>query len=162
MEVVLDSDRYVIMEYVSQQAEEFRFAEMYYLLKKQDSPKWEAKEVKISLEWLADMGLIKRKTVKVKLGQTWLYYQPCFDYAFLSGRIKPKGGRTRTEARSYICRGMIEELRYKYACIMERFNRALWNLSYKSPFVITEMEFVISMTPEGKRLLKKKIEELDK
>ena len=34
MEVVLDSDRYVIMEYVSQQAEEFRFAEMYYLLKK--------------------------------------------------------------------------------------------------------------------------------
>lgn len=46
MEVVLDSDRYVIMEYVSQQAEEFRSAEMYYLLKKQDSPKWEAEEIK--------------------------------------------------------------------------------------------------------------------
>lgn len=162
MEVLLDSDRYVIMEYVSQQAEEFRFTEMYYLLKKQDSPKWKAKEVKISLEWLADMGLIKRKTVKVKPGQTWLYYQPCFNYAFLSGRIKPEGEGTRTEAMSYICRGIIEKLRYKYACIMERYNRASWNLSYKSPFVIAEMEFVIPMTPKEKQLLKKKIEKLDK
>ena len=57
VEIMLSTDRYIIMEYVSRQVKEFRLAEMYDLLKKQDSQKWKAKEVKISLEWLADMGL---------------------------------------------------------------------------------------------------------
>ena len=161
MEVMLSADRYIIMENVSRQTNEFRFAEMYNLLKKIDLGRWKAKEVKITLEWLADMGLIKRKTVKASPGQAWLFYQPCFDHAFLHSRIKPEGSGNRAETRVYICRGIIEKLRYKYACIMERYNRVLWELSYKSPFVIAEMEFVIPMTPEEKQLLKKKIEELD-
>lgn len=160
MEVELDPDRYDIMAYISGQKKEFRFAELYHLLKKHDPQKWEAKEVKISLEWLADMGLIKRKTVKVNPGQAWLFYQPCFDHDFLYNRIKPEGSGSCAETRVYICRGIIEKLRYKYACIMERYNRAAWDLSYKSPFVIAEMEFVIPLTPEEKQLLKKKIEEL--
>ncbi len=40
-EVVLGADRYMIMECVSRQAKEFRFAEMYYLLKKFDSGRWQ-------------------------------------------------------------------------------------------------------------------------
>lgn len=78
-----------------------------------------------------------------------------------NSRIKPEGSGNRAENRVYICRGIIEKLRYKYACIMERYNRVFWEPSYKSPFVIAEMEFVIPMTPEEKQLLKKKIEELD-
>lgn len=162
VEIMLSTDRYIIMEYVSRQVKEFRLAEMYDLLKKQDSQKWKAKEVKISLEWLADMGLIKRKTVKVKPGQAWLFYQPCFDHDYLLSRIKPEDRGNCTETRVYICRGIIEKLRYKYACIMERYTRATWDLSYKSPFIIAEMEFVTPMTPEEKKLLRKKIEELDK
>lgn len=73
MEVALDPDRYEIMIYIAGRTEEFRLAELYYLLKKQDPQKWKAKEVKISLEWLADMGLIKRKTVKASPGQAWLF-----------------------------------------------------------------------------------------
>lgn len=101
MEVVLDPDRYDIMVYISSQTKEFRLAELYYLLKKQDPQKWETKEVKISLEWLADMGLIKRKTVKVNPGQAWLFYQPCFDHAFLHSRIKPDGSGNCAETRVY-------------------------------------------------------------
>ncbi len=108
------------------------------------------------------MGLVRRKKVKVKPGQTWLFYQPCFDRSFLLSRIKPEGGGNCTEARVYICRGIIEKLRYKYACIKERLNLASWNPPYNSPFVIAEMEFVVPMTLEEKQLLKKKIEELDK
>ncbi len=162
MEVVLGAERYMIMECVSRQTKEFRFAEMYYLLKKIDSGRWQARDVKITLEWLADMGLVSRKKVKVKPGQTWLFYQPCFDHGFLLSRINPESGGSCTEARVYICRGTIEKLRYKYACIKERFNLASWNLPYKSPFVIAEKEFAVPMTLEEKKLLKKKIEELDK
>ena len=162
MEVALNSDRYVIMEYISSQTKEFRLAELYYLLKKQDPQKWKAKEVKISLEWLADMGLVRRKMVKVKRGQTWLFYQSRFDYSFLLSRLKQESGGHCMEDRVYVCRGNIEKLRYKYACIMERLNRALWNWPYNSPFVIAEMAFAVPMTPEEKQLLKKKIEELDK
>lgn len=152
-EVILSADRYIIMENVSRQTNEFRFAEMYYLLKKINPRKWQAKEVKITLEWLADMGLIRRKTVKVKPGQKWLFYQPCMDYIFLKSRIKSGGGENCAETRVYICEGIIEKLRYKYACIMERYNRAIWNLPYKSPFVIAEMGFAIPMTPKEKQLL---------
>lgn len=91
-EVILSVDRYIIMECVSQQTKEFRFAEMYYLLKKNDSERWQAKNVKITLEWLADMGLVRRKMVKVKPGQTWLFYQSRFDYGFLLSRLKREGG----------------------------------------------------------------------
>ncbi len=161
MEVALDPDRYEIMTCIAGRTEEFRLAELYYLLKKQNPQKWKAKEVKISLEWLADMGLIKRKTVKASPGQAWLFYQPCFDHAFLHSRIKPEGSGNRAETRVYICRGIIEKLQYKYACIMERYHRVSWEPSYSSPFVIAEMEYVIPMTPEEKQLLKKKIEELD-
>ncbi len=162
MEVVLDPDRFVIMEYVLSQTKEFRFAELYHLLKKQDPQKWKAKEVKISLEWLADMGLIRRKMVKVGPGQKWLFYQPCLDYVFPLIHIKPEGSGNCAETRVYICSGIIEKLRYKYACIRERFNRASWDMSYKSPFVIAEMEFAVPITSEEKQLLKKKIEELDR
>lgn len=34
MEVMISCDRYMIMEYVSRQTKKFRFAEMYFLLKK--------------------------------------------------------------------------------------------------------------------------------
>lgn len=61
MEITLSLDRYTIMEHVSKQASEFRMADMYHFLKKLESEKWQAKDVKITLEWLADMGLAKRK-----------------------------------------------------------------------------------------------------
>jgi len=161
MEVVLGADRYMIMEWVSRQEKQFRFAELYYLLKKAGLVRWQARDVKITLEWLADMGLVRRKKVKEKPGQRLLFYQPCFDHDFLPGRIKPEDGGNCMEAGVYICRGTIEILRYKYACIKEKYNRAFWSLPNKSPFVIAEMEFAVPMTPEEKQLLKKKIEDLD-
>lgn len=161
-EVMLNENRYIIMECVSKQTKEFRFAEMYYLLKKIDAGRWQAEDVKITLEWLADMGLVRRKMVKVKPGQTWLFYQSRFNYGFLLGRLKQEGGGHCMGDRVYICRGNIEKLRYKYACIKERLNQISWNWPYNSPFIIAEMEFAVPMTPEEKQLLKKKIEELDK
>ena len=50
MEVELEPDRYEIMTYIAGRTDEFRLAELYYLLKKQEPQKWKAKEVKISLE----------------------------------------------------------------------------------------------------------------
>ncbi len=161
MEVKISADRYTIMQGVSRQKKEFRFAEMYYLLKGIDAARWQAKEVKLSLEWLADMGLIKRKIVKEKPGQSWLFYQPCFDDAFLHSRIRLKISGKRSETRVYICKGMIEKLRYKYACMRERHNRASWDLPYNSPCVIAEMDASVLMTPEEKQILLKKMEELD-
>ena len=61
MEIILSLDKYTIMEQVSKQASAFRMADMYHLLKKLEPEKWQAKDVKITLEWLADMGLAKRK-----------------------------------------------------------------------------------------------------
>lgn len=98
MEAALDPDRYEIMTYIAGRMEEFRLAELYDLLKKQDP-------------------------------QKWLFYQPCFDHVFLHSRIKPEGSGNRAENRVYICRGIIEKLRYKYACIMERYNRFFWEPS---------------------------------
>ena len=93
MEITLSLDRYTIMEHVSAQASEFipvskmicqqitaivkveanhlankyareyRMADMYYLLKELEPEKWQAKDVKVTLEWLADMGLVKRKEI---------------------------------------------------------------------------------------------------
>ncbi len=161
-EVALSADRQIIMECVSQQKKEFRFAEIYFLLKKNDSERWQAKDVKIALEWLADMGLVRRKIVKAMLGQKWLFYQSRFDHGFLLSHLKQERCGHCMEDRIYICRVKFEILRYKYACIKERLNRALWNWPYSSPFVIAEIGFARPMTLEEKQLLKKKIEELDK
>ena len=145
------------MECVSRQTKEFRFAEIYYLLKKLDPERWQAEEVKITLEWLADMGLVRRKIVKTRL-----FYQSCFDYSFLLSRIKQKGSIHCAEPSVYICKGIFEKIRYKYASIKERFNRASSKLLYKSPFIIAEIDFAVPMTLEEKQILKGKIEGLDK
>lgn len=129
-EVALSLDKYLIMECVSQQADAFRFAELYHMLKRMDPDRWRACDVKIMLEWLADMDLIKRKRVKVRSGQTWLFYQPGFDESFLHSRIKYGKDGNGLESRVYLCQGMLEILRYRYASIKERLNRASRKLFY--------------------------------
>ncbi len=109
MEITISRDRYAIMEYVSKQPGEFRMAEMYHLLRDLEPEKWQARDVKITLEWLADMGLVKRKLVKAGPGQKWLYYQACFDPEFLRSRTEILSDQ---EIVKYECRGFAEKIRY--------------------------------------------------
>ena len=160
MEIMITPERYKVMKYVSQQKQAFRLAEMYYLMKRIDSEKWQAGELKIILEWLADMGLIKRKFVKAGRGQSWLYYQSCFDTMFLLERTKNESEIHCIKSISYLCCGVMEKLRYQYACIKEKINRASEHLSNNCPFMIAETDFAIPITPEQKSNIKKKIEQL--
>lgn len=120
MEITLSLDRYTIMEHVSQQAGEFRMAEMYFLLKGMEPERWQAVEVKITLEWLADMGLVKRKLVKAGHGQKWLFYQACYDYEFLFSRTELF---CDMKIVKYKCRGNVERIRCLLAQINEKAYR---------------------------------------
>ena len=120
MEIILSLDRYTIMEQVSQQASEFRMADMYFLLKRLEPERWRAIEVKITLEWLADMGLVKRKLVKAGRGQKWLFYQACYDYEFLLNRAELF---CDMQAVKYKCQGNTERIRYLFAQINEKAYR---------------------------------------
>lgn len=120
MEVMISCDRYMIMEYVSRQTKKFRLAEMYFLLKKISPGTCNAEYVKLTLEWLADMGLVKKIMIKVKPGQKWLYYQACYDYEFLQSRIKNSSERQCAEQIKYVCCGLMEKFRCRYAEIKEK------------------------------------------
>lgn len=161
MEVMISCDRYMIMEYVSRQTKKFRLAEMYFLLKKISPGTCNAEYVKLTLEWLADMGLVKKIMIKVKPGQKWLYYQACYDYEFLQSRIKNSSERQCAEPVTYVCCGLPEKVRCRCAEIKEKINHATIHPSYKSPFVIAEIEFAVSISQGERERLKKKIAELD-
>lgn len=161
MEVMISCDRYMIMAYVSRQTKKFRFAEMYFLLKKISPGTYNAEYVKLTLEWLADMGLVKKIMIKVKPGQKWLYYQACYDYEFLQSRIKNSSERQSAEQIKYVCRGLLEKFRCRYAKVKEKINRVTIHPSYKSPFVIAEIEFAVPISQRERERLKKKIAELD-
>ena len=120
MEITLSLDRYTIMEQVSQQASEFRMADIYFLLKRLEPERWRAIEVKITLEWLADMGLVKRKLVKAGRGQNWLFYQACYDSEFLFSRAELLYDM---QAVKYTCQGNAERIRYLFAQINEKAYR---------------------------------------
>ena len=81
MDIILNQDRYTVMEYVARQTEKFRFAEIYHLIKK-FVPGTDVEELKITMEWLADMGLVKRIFVKISPWQEWLYYKSHYDHVF--------------------------------------------------------------------------------
>lgn len=160
MEIMLSQDRYTVMEYVSQQTEKFRFAELYYLLKKLD-PDTNAEDVKITLEWLVDMDLVKRIFVKVSHGQKWLYYRPRYDYGFLLSRIRLDSESQYAGAVKYRCYGLAEEIRYQYAGIKEKINHINVYPPYNFPFVMAETEYVVPMSQKQRELLRKKIDELE-
>lgn len=119
MEITLSLDRYTIMEHVSKQANEFRMADMYHLLKKLEPEKWQAKDVKITLEWLADMGLAKRKLLNGEYRQKLLFYQACYDYEFLLSRTEPL---CDMEIVKYKCYSFAEKIRYFHAQINEKIS----------------------------------------
>lgn len=119
MEITLSLDRYTIMEHVSAQDSDFRMADMYYLLKELEPEKWQAKDVKVTLEWLADMGLAKRKLVKASHRQKYLFYQACYDYEFLLSRTELL---CDMEAVKYKCYGFAEKIRYLHAQINEKIS----------------------------------------
>lgn len=133
MEIELSLDRYTIMKHVSQQAGKFRMAEMYHLLKGLEPDRCRPVEVKITLEWLADMGLVKREMVKAGHGQRWLFYRARYDYEFLLSRTKPDG---EMDIVKYKCQGKAERLRYLFAQINEKAYRKQELMSYKYLFAI--------------------------
>lgn len=123
MEITLSLDRYTIMEQVSKQASEFRMADMYHLLKKLEPEKWQAKDVKITLEWLADMGLAKRKLLNGRHRQKLLFYQTCYDYEFLLSRTEQL---CDMEIVKYKCYSLVEKIRYLHAQINEKISYKIY------------------------------------
>lgn len=107
------------------------------------------------------MGLVKKIMIKVKPGQKWLYYQACYDYEFLQNRIKDSSKKPCAEPVTYVCCGLPEKVRCRCAEIKEKINHATIHPSYKSPFVIAEIEFAVPISQGERERLKKKIAELD-
>lgn len=123
MEITLSLGRYTIMEHVSKQANEFRMADIYHLLKMLEPEKWQAKDVKITLEWLADMGLVKRKLLNGEYRQKFLFYQACYDYEFLLSRTEQLSDM---EIVKYKCYSFVEKIRYLYAKINEKISYKIY------------------------------------